>query len=231
MQVIAHRGASAYAPQHSFAAYDLALAMGASALELDLRVAAGGELVVHHDPLHPDASPLALDDVLARYGRATHYWIELKDAGLAAERALVGALARHGLRACVTIQAFDRASLRRIGRLDRMLPLVALHREGLCPQRLRRRLTWSSGAGGIGPHRGSVDAHVVQAAHCRGLTVQPYTVNDPAEMARLVALGVDGIFTDAPDLLREVVDAASVRTGSPGTSRSSGSRRPGRAAV
>jgi glycerophosphoryl diester phosphodiesterase len=230
MQVIAHRGASAYAPEHSFAAYDLALAMGAGALELDLRAAADGELLVHHDPLHPGAEALALGEVLAAYGRATHYWIELKDARPTAERDLVAALARHRVRDRVTIQAFDRASLRRIGRLDRMLPLVALHREGPNPERMRRRVARTAGAGGIGPHLGSVDARVVQAAHCRGLTVQPYTVNDPAEMERFVALGVDGIFTDAPDLLREVVDAR-IRTGSPGTSTWSGSRRPGRAGV
>ena len=230
MQVIAHRGASAYAPEHTFEAYDLALAMGSSAIELDLRVTAGGELVVHHDPLHAGSRPLALDDVLARYRRATRYWIELKDPDPAAERTLVRALARHGVRDRVTIQAFHRASLRRIGRLDRSLPLVALYAEGLRPDALRRRAARCARAAGIGPHRASLDARAVEAAHRRGLTVQPYTVNEPAEMERWVALGVDGIFTDRPDLLRDVVDAR-VRTGSRGTSTWSGSRRPGRAAV
>lgn len=46
---IAHRGASAYAPENTFAAFDLALQMGAVHLELDLHAAADGPSVVIHD--------------------------------------------------------------------------------------------------------------------------------------------------------------------------------------
>src|SRR3712207_6332765 len=97
--VIAHRGASAHAPEHTFEAYDLALAMGAQAIELDVRDI-GGALVVQHDRTRERVGrdPLPLDDVLARYGRATRYWIELKDATAAGERALVEAVERPGLR-------------------------------------------------------------------------------------------------------------------------------------
>jgi glycerophosphoryl diester phosphodiesterase len=47
--VIAHRGASAYAPEHTFAAYDLALAQGADYIEQDLQLTADGVLVALHD--------------------------------------------------------------------------------------------------------------------------------------------------------------------------------------
>src|SRR5256885_7285058 len=47
--IIAHRGASGHAPEHTFAAYDRAVAMRADYLEQDLQQAAGGELVVMHD--------------------------------------------------------------------------------------------------------------------------------------------------------------------------------------
>lgn len=47
--VIAHRGASAYAPEHTFASWDLALAMGADYLEHDLQMTADGVLVLLHD--------------------------------------------------------------------------------------------------------------------------------------------------------------------------------------
>jgi glycerophosphoryl diester phosphodiesterase len=47
--VIAHRGASSYAPENTFAAFDLALDMGASHIELDVHVTADGHLVVIHD--------------------------------------------------------------------------------------------------------------------------------------------------------------------------------------
>lgn len=49
MIVIAHRGASGYAPEHTFAAWDLALEMKADYLEQDLQMTADGVLVVLHD--------------------------------------------------------------------------------------------------------------------------------------------------------------------------------------
>jgi hypothetical protein len=54
---------------------------------------------------------------------------------------------------------------------------------------------------GIGPHSARVDHALVEAAHQHCLAVHPYTANEPAEQARLVAAGVDGMFTDYPDRL------------------------------
>jgi glycerophosphoryl diester phosphodiesterase len=49
MLVIGHRGASGYAPEHTFASYDLALELGADYLEQDLQMTRDGVLVVLHD--------------------------------------------------------------------------------------------------------------------------------------------------------------------------------------
>lgn len=45
----------------------------------------------------------------------------------------------------------------------------------------------------------------VRAMHARGVAVQVWTINDEAEMRRLILMGVDGIFTDRPDLLKKVL--------------------------
>ncbi len=50
---------------------------------------------------------------------------------------------------------------------------------------------------------GELDAAKVKEAQGLGLTVLAWTVNDPARMAQLMDMGVDGIVTDRPDLLRE----------------------------
>lgn len=47
--VIAHRGASSYAPENTYAAFDLALQMGAHHLELDVDTTSDGAIVVIHD--------------------------------------------------------------------------------------------------------------------------------------------------------------------------------------
>ena len=47
--LIAHRGASAYAPEHTLAAYRLALEQGADYVEQDLQVTKDGQLVCLHD--------------------------------------------------------------------------------------------------------------------------------------------------------------------------------------
>src|SRR5436309_6573418 len=47
--VIAHRGASSYAPENTFAAFDLAIRMGARHIELDVEATRDGHIVVIHD--------------------------------------------------------------------------------------------------------------------------------------------------------------------------------------
>lgn len=47
--VIAHRGASSYAPENTFAAFDLAIEMGVTHIELDVHATRDGHIVVIHD--------------------------------------------------------------------------------------------------------------------------------------------------------------------------------------
>jgi glycerophosphoryl diester phosphodiesterase len=51
-----------------------------------------------------------------------------------------------------------------------------------------------------------VDERFVSRAHERGLAVHVWTINDEAEMARLLDLGVDGIISDRPSVLVELLD-------------------------
>ena len=44
------------------------------------------------------------------------------------------------------------------------------------------------------------------AAHAAGLAVHPWTINDRDEMERLCDVGVDGIISDVPTLLAEVLE-------------------------
>ena len=202
-EVVAHRGASAYALEHTLYAYDLALVMGADAIELDVRLI-DGRLVVLHDrtTARTRREPLALADVLDRYGARTRWLIELKEPCPAMEAELLRTLRGRDLD--VTVQSFDHGSLRR---LAGKLPLTALICESTAapdvPAVLREVAAFATGAAVFHP---SVDPVVVYAARAWGLRLHAYTVNEPTEMSRLLAAGVDGLITDRPDVARTVVD-------------------------
>jgi glycerophosphoryl diester phosphodiesterase len=56
-----------------------------------------------------------------------------------------------------------------------------------------------------------LDAQKVKEAQSLGLKVLAWTVNDPAQMERLIDYGIDGIITDRPDLARDLLDARGIR--------------------
>ena len=213
-RVIAHRGASAYAPEHTFAAYDLALEQGAQALELDVRCAARGELVVRHDPLRTlrpgDPAPLTLDAVLGRYAGRTRWLVELKDPLPAWEDLAVDALERHGVADDATVQSFDTRAVRRLAAAHDGLAVAPLVWRRFARSRARRHDALASYARALHVWHGAVDAPLVLAAHDRGLTVSAWTVNDAAELDRLTALGVDGLITDVPDVARAAAERVAV---------------------
>jgi glycerophosphoryl diester phosphodiesterase len=68
------------------------------------------------------------------------------------------------------------------------------------------RLVQASGAGTWGPDYLDLDAQRIEQAHALGLRVVPWTVNDEADMERLLAFNVDGMITDRPDLLRALLE-------------------------
>lgn len=72
----------------------------------------------------------------------------------------------------------------------------------LCDEDPRTRglaLAGEVGAELVIPGRRWVDARVVEEAHVRGYDVWVWTVNEPGEIRRLLALGVDAIFSDYPE--------------------------------
>lgn len=149
-----------------------------------------------------------LRQVFERYGLTANYYIETKnpDEAPGMEEALLDLIDEFELRAGaverwqVLIQSFSRASLLKIRRLDPALPVIQLIEKEYDSAAIRARLDdIRSYAVGIGPSRLSVDGALVEAVHDHGLVIHPYTVNEPADLERMAALGVDGVFTDFPD--------------------------------
>lgn len=57
----------------------------------------------------------------------------------------------------------------------------------------------------LSPDASLVTPQVVASSHARGMGVLPWTPEDPAQMHQLIDTGVDGIITDYPDRLRQVM--------------------------
>lgn len=113
------------------------------------------------------------------------------------ELAILDLVARYGLEGRVIIQSFDHRSLRTIRDINSTIRLAALTTGGEAKVKVYTGYgfdIWSPRARDLTPE-------LLKEAHDLGLLVIPWTVNDTAEMATLIEMGVDGLITDRPDLL------------------------------
>jgi glycerophosphoryl diester phosphodiesterase len=198
--VIAHRGASRDKPENTVAAFHRAIEAGADFVELDVHATADGELIVVHDRPSPGVQGMpSLEQVVGEFAGQIGIMAELKQPHRYRRHDVVGRVARM-LPADAFVLSFEPRALREVGRVRPELRTIQHLRPGV----------WIGGASeyawGVGFRDGSVTAHGLAKAGALGLETTVYTVNDAARMRELVDLGVGGIFTDRPDLLRRVLD-------------------------
>jgi glycerophosphoryl diester phosphodiesterase len=130
----------------------------------------------------------------------------------------------------VMIQSFDWRTLQLVQKLAPAIPTVYLSQQaGPAPTVfLDKPSPWTAGfnpndygkslprtiraAGGAiwSPFYGDVDPALISESHRLGLTVVVWTVNKPEDMARMMDMGVDGIISDRPDILRKVAGEKSI---------------------
>lgn len=237
--VIGHRGASALAPENSREAFQRAAADGADGVELDVLRCASGEPVVFHDDdlrrlgdrperiaalslegvravrLASGATIPTLDEALEACGPRLLVNVELKAMGdpWSEIRALVRAVAAvvdvPALRERVLVSSFHPYALRA---WRRQAPAVAagLLFEQDAPLPLRRAWTLPLlDVASVHPEARLCDAATVRRWHRRGLRVNVWTVDAPAELARLAGLGVDGIISNDPAAARRALNRGS----------------------
>ena len=72
------------------------------------------------------------------------------------------------------------------------------------------RLVKAAGCGTWSPRFVELNGDLVSEAQTLGLKVVPWTINDPADMARIIDMKVDGLITDYPDRARGVLTAKGI---------------------
>jgi glycerophosphoryl diester phosphodiesterase len=237
---IVHRGGAAEAQENSAAAFQRAIDLGYTWVETDVRATADGVLLAFHDarldrvtdrrglvselpyaevarariggtepiPLLADLLadfPTVKFNVDAKHASTLRPLVEVLTRAAALDRVCLGSFSDrrlHWLRAalgprlCTSLGPRETAALKLASRGG---PALRLPLTALCAQ--------------VPPRLGPlpvVDRRFVEHAHGIGLAVHVWTVDEPEAMDALLDLGVDGIMTDRPAVLREVM----VRRGS-----------------
>jgi glycerophosphoryl diester phosphodiesterase len=221
--IFAHRGASGIEPENTLAAFQRAVECGARWIELDVHAKEGELIVFHDDRLDRrtdgtgrledrslayirslDAGggeriPL-LDEVFDRIAGRAGVNIELKGSRTAgpASEAVARRLKQPGWDpSCFLVSSFDWAEL---ARFKRLLPVIRIG--GLASGAEPDIAEQAKALGCYSLHlpRHAVRPDLMAEAHRLGLLVFVYTVNRERDMARMRDAGVDGIFTDNPEL-------------------------------
>lgn len=232
--IIAHRGASAYAPENTLAACELAVQMGADMIELDVQRSADGELVVFHDDTTErwDGRPrpvrscslaelrrldiggqqiatLAEICELARQGGIALN-VELKQPDIVAPT--VNLLHEFGIAQRVIISSFYERAL---AELLRSAPDIErgylMGTQSLRPDVRARELWPFLALKRVAAHAWhpyydlpAVD-QIIPLVRRAGYAVNVWTVDDLEAIRHMAACGATGIITNKPDLAREAL--------------------------
>lgn len=237
--IIAHRGSSVTCHENTMAAFERAVDDGADGIELDIRLTADRQWIVHHDAaISVGGEPLRISDLRADDvaklsvgpGRA-HIptlaefltWgkrrdlsliLDIKDRGGTTE--LIAAIEASGSTKMPICSTFHRPVLLELKRLRPTWQAVWIlgdPRWRLARRLFSRRvLRWAQSHGlfGLSLHERWVTPSLVHAAKRSGLTVGVWTVDDPARISVLALLGVDAIITDRPDVGKRTIDGLTL---------------------
>lgn len=253
---VAHRGASAYAPENTLAAVDAADDLGVDWVENDVQRTRDGELIIMHDTtltrttdveqVFPDRAPWKISDftldeiekldagswfgpkfagepvpTLEEYldrvsDNHQKLLMEIKAPELypGIERQTLRELRREGwldrkhLKRLI-VQSFSADSVRTLHQLRRDVKTGFL---GTPPVADLPR--YAEFADQINPNHTTIDAayvkeiQSVKGVHGRPLEVYTWTVDDGPGAVRVAGMGVDGIITNKPDVVRDALDDA-----------------------
>ena len=222
---IGHRGAKGYIAENTIASFEKAIALGVDAVELDVQLCRSGELVVFHDhrvdrltngegridqlqysyisklKTGGSANIPTLNHVLDIIDNRIIVNIELKAQNTAIEVASV-------LNEYIDIynwnkdkfiiSSFDHIELSKFKKLCPDIKIAALTSAIPVDYAL---FAQNLGAYSVNVSLEFVNKKFVDDAHNRGLKIFVYTVNHTDDIIRMRKLGVDGIFSDFPDII------------------------------
>jgi glycerophosphoryl diester phosphodiesterase len=204
-KILAHRGASAYAPENTVEAFALAMEQGADGFELDVHLDDDGEVVVAHDIPTGGGSPF-LRDVYSLVKNTNHIInVELKTT----ERLypempakLISLEREFNMCDRVIYSSFNHYSLLELRKHSPEAKIGLLYNMGLIDPWIYARHVK---ADAIHPYYTIVALlpETVAKCHEHGIAVNVWTVDDPGMIDIMLKYNVDSIITNKPDLAAE----------------------------
>ncbi len=225
----AHRGGASDNPENTMPAFQHAVDLGYTYLETDVHATSDGVLVAFHDP---DLSrtcdrggtiselpwsevskarvdgrePIPLFEELMEQFPQARVNIDCK-----ADSAVDGLIASLRRLDCLDRVCIGGFSDRRLRRLRSGLGAALCSSFGpvqIAALRFGVPVPWGGQAAQVPVRQGRitiVDERMVRRAHRHGFQVHVWTIDDPVEIRRLLDLGVDGVMTDRPQVLKDVL--------------------------
>ena len=229
VMIIGHRGAMANAPENSIESFEMAMEHGAHMIEMDVCLSKdGGVLVMHDDTLdrttdgrgpvnsytlnellgfklkNGESMPL-LSETLERFRDRCALNIELKKASIA--KPVVELVREQEMLSQVLISSFDGPLLMKIKMIEPDARIALLcNDKKLDMVKIAHNLRAES----LHPEKKLVNPEIVQSAHSLGIEVHVWIVNGKREMRKFIGMGVDGIITERPQMLNEILSRMSV---------------------
>ncbi len=218
---IGHRGARAYETENTLESFGKAIALGANAVELDVRMSKDGALIISHDdnlkkvfakdvPVSratleelknlTGGKIVTLEEALRFLrGKVEKILIELKEVGF--EEKTLDVIGKEKLREKVIVVSFHEDALARVRELDKKIEAGLVYAKFKKPIDTALKLNVQY----LVPLHRFVHRRDVQKAHKNNLKVIVWTINRRDEAILHIAKDVDGIATDKPDIFRGIV--------------------------
>ena len=138
--------------------------------------------------------------------------IELKDPAPLdprLEQAVVDVIRQHGNEKQVLLSSFNPLALRRVQKLAPHLATALLYTPPAWATLYLARLILPRPLAALHPHCAVAEEQWSDWAEAHGSRVHVWTVDDPPEMRRLIGAGVNGIITNKPDVLHQVLETSA----------------------
>jgi glycerophosphoryl diester phosphodiesterase len=240
---IAHRGASAYYPENTLAAFEGAIKLGADMVELDVQLSRDGEVVVFHDekinrctdsrgvvsslslvelkrldaggwfdkkfkgekiPTLKEVLNICRDKIAVNIEIKTEAVTDKVAGGI--EEKCLKIVEQSSMKNHIIFSSFDPRAIKHLREINHSAAVAVLFEKKYYDKKLPAKIVSLFDADCFNCSHKELKAKWLENLKENNISVNVYTVDDEKNQRRLLKAGVEGIFTNKPDILKKTAD-------------------------